>query len=155
MAVGETAQSRAPEALSDRSQETVAAHLEHLFPWVKPYYDEPLVLSEGEGVWVRDERGNAYLDFFAGILTTSVGHCHSDVVSAVEAQMRRLGHTSTLYVTEKLVTAAEQLARLSPGDLKRTAFTNSGTEANETAVAAACIHTGRSEIIALRHGQSE
>ncbi len=154
MAVGETAQGRAPEAVSDRSQETVAAHREHLFPWVKPYYDEPLVLSEGEGVWVRDERGNAYLDFFAGILTTSVGHCHPDVVSAVEAQMRRLGHTSTLYVTEQQVAAAEQLARLSPGDLKRSAFTNSGTEANETAVAAACIHTGRSEIIDLRYGYS-
>ena len=154
MAVGETAQSRGLEAVSDRSSEIVAAHREHLFPWVKPYYGEPLVLSEGEGVWVRDERGKEYLDFFAGILTTSVGHCHPDVVSAVEAQMRRLGHTSTLYVTEQLVTAAEQLARLSPGDLKRSAFTNSGTEANETAVAAACIHTGRSEIIALRYGYS-
>ncbi len=126
----------------------------HLFPWVKPYYEEPLVLSEGEGVWVRDEHGKQYLDFFAGILTTSVGHCHPDVVSAVGAQIRRLGHTSTLYVTEQQVTAAERLARLSPGDLNRSAFTNSGTEANETAVAAACIHTGRSEIIALRYGYS-
>lgn len=154
MAVSETAESSAPEAASDRASEIVAAHREHLFPWVKPYYAEPLVLSEGEGVWVRDEQGKAYLDFFAGILTTSVGHCHPHVVSAVETQIRRLGHTSTLYVTEPLVAAAEQLARLSPGDLKRSAFTNSGTEANETAVAAACIHTGRSEIIALRHGYS-
>jgi 4-aminobutyrate aminotransferase-like enzyme len=132
----------------------VAAHREHLFPWVKPYYADPLVLSEGEGVWVRDEQGKEYLDFFAGILTTSVGHCHPDVVSAVEKQIRRLGHTSTLYVTEQQVVAAEQLARLSPGDLKRTAFTNSGTEAIETAITAACIHTGRSEIIALRYGYS-
>ena len=154
MAVSETAQSRAPEATSDRASEIVAAHREHLFPWVKPYYGEPLVLSEGEGVWVRDEQGKEYLDFFAGILTTSVGHCHPDVVSAVEAQIRRLGHTSTLYVTEPQVAAAVQLARLSPGDLQRSAFTNSGTEAVETAVAAACIHTGRSEIIALRYGYS-
>ena len=129
-------------------------HREHLFPWVKPYYAEPLVLSQGEGVWVRDKEGKEYLDFFAGILTTSVGHCHPDVVSAVEAQMRRLGHTSTLYVTEQQVAAAEQLSRLSPGDLNRSAFTNSGTEANETALAAACIHTGRSEIIALRYAYS-
>ena len=154
MAVSETAQSRAPEATSDRASEIVAAHREHLFPWVKPYYAEPLVLSEGEGVWVRDEQGKEYLDFFAGILTTSVGHCHPDVVLAVEAQIRRLGHTSTLYVTEPQVAAAVQLARLSPGDLQCSAFTNSGTEANETAVAAACIHTGRSEIIALRYAYS-
>ena len=88
MAVGETAQSGAPQAVSDRARETVTAQREHLFPWVKPYYAEPLVLSDGEGVWVRDEQGKEYLDLFAGILTTSVGHCHPDVVSAVEAQMR-------------------------------------------------------------------
>ncbi len=154
MAVGETAQRGAPQAVSDRERETVTAQREHLFPWVKPYYAEPLVLSDGEGVWVRDEQEREYLDLFAGILTTSVGHCHPDVVSAVEAQIRRLGHTSPLYVTEQQVAAAVQLARLSPGDLKRSAFTNSGTEAIETAVAAACIHTGRSEIIALRYGYS-
>ena len=154
MAVDETAQTRALEAVPDGAQETVTAQRAHLFPWVKPYYAEPLVLSDGEGVWVRDEQGKEYLDFFAGILTTSVGHCNPDVVSAVGAQIGRLGHTSTLYVTEQQVTAAEQLARLSPGDLKRSAFTNSGTEANETAVAAACIHTGRSEIIALRYAYS-
>lgn len=125
-----------------------------LFPWVKPYYAEPLVLSEGEGVWVRDKLGKKYLDFFAGILTTSVGHCNPDVVSAVAAQIPRLGHTSTLYVTEQQLAAAEQLARLSPGDLNCLAFTNSGTEAIESAVTAACLHTGRSEIIALRYSYS-
>jgi len=132
----------------------VAAQRAHLLPWVKPYYGEPIELSEGQGVWLRDRQGREYLDFFAGILTTSVGHCHSDVVSAVEAQARRLGHTSTLYVTEQQVEAAVQLARLSPGNLRRSAFTNSGTEAVETAVTAACMHTGRSEVIALRYGYS-
>ena len=154
MAVGETTQTRAPESGSDQALETVAAQGEHLFPWVKPYYTDPLVLSEGEGVWLRDVQGREYLDFFAGILTTSVGHCHPDVVAAVEAQTRRLGHTSTLYVTEQQVAAAVQLARLSPGNLRRSAFTNSGTEAVETAVTAACMHTGRSEIVALRYGYS-
>ena len=154
MAVHETAHDAASEAVSDRVPAALAAHRQRLFPWVKPYYAEPLVLSEGEGVWVRDVQGRRYLDGFAGILTTSVGHCHPDVVAAVEAQMRRISHTSTLYVTEPQVAAAEQLARLSPGDLQRSAFTNSGTEAVETAVTAACIHTGRSEIIALRYGYS-
>lgn len=154
MAVSETAHGKAPEVTSDRTKEMLATQREHLFPWVKPYYAEPLLLSDGEGVWVRDEQGTEYLDLFAGILTTSVGHCHPDVVAAVEAQARRLGHTSTLYLTEPQVAAAVQLARLSPGGLRRTAFTNSGTEAIETAVTAACLHTGRSEIIALRYGYS-
>ena len=129
-------------------------HRAHLFPWVKPYYDEPLLLCSGQGVWVRDAGGREYLDLFGGILTTSVGHCHPHVVAAVEGQARRLGHTSTLYLTEGQVAAAEILARLSPGDLRRSAFTNSGTEAIETAVTAACVRTGRSEVVALRYGYS-
>jgi len=126
----------------------------HLFPWVKPYYEEPLVLCSGQGVWARDAGDREYLDFFGGILTTSVGHCHPDVVAAVQAQAGRLGHTSTLYLTEGQVEAAEILARLSPGELRRSAFTNSGTEAIETAVTAACVRTGRSEVVALRYGYS-
>ena len=129
-------------------------HRAHLFPWVKPYYEEPLLLCSGQGVWVRDAAGREYLDLFGGILTTSVGHCHPQVVAAVEAQARRLGHTSTLYLTDGQVAAAEILARLSPGDLRRSAFTNSGTEAIETAVTAACVRTGRSEVVALRYGYS-
>ncbi len=144
----------APETVSDRTRETVADHRAHLFPWVKPYYEDPIVLSEGDGVIVRDANGKEYLDFFAGILTTSVGHCHPQVLSAVEAQLHRLGHTSTLYVTEPQVEAAKQLAGLSPGELRFSAFTNSGTEAIESALTAACLHTGRSEIIALRYGYS-
>lgn len=146
--------SSAPEAVGTQGQELVAAQRERLFPWVQPYYDEPLALEEAEGVWVRDVDGEEYLDFFAGILTTSVGHCHPGVTDAVDAQMRKLGHTSTLYVTEPQIRVAEQIAALAPGDLDRLAFTNSGTEAVETAVVAACLATGRSEVVALRHAYS-
>ena len=125
-----------------------------LFSWVKPYYREPLVIRQAEGVRVRDADGSSYLDFFAGILTTSVGHCHPDVVARVQEQAARLGHTSTLYVTEGQLEVADTLTRLAPGGLNRVAFTNSGTEAVETAIQAACCYTGRSEIIALRHSYS-
>jgi alanine-glyoxylate transaminase / (R)-3-amino-2-methylpropionate-pyruvate transaminase len=54
----------------------VATQKERLFPWVKPYYDRTAGHPRGEGVWVKDEHGREYLDFFAGILTTSVGHCN-------------------------------------------------------------------------------
>ena len=140
-----------------KSEDVLAAHREFLFPAVRPLYDQPLVLDEGAGVRVRDVEGREYLDFFGGILTTSVGHCHPEVVERVQAQVGRLGHISPLYVNEPQVDAARQLAEIAPGGLSQAFFTNSGTEAIETAIHMAFLHTGRSEIIGLRqayHGRS-
>jgi 4-aminobutyrate aminotransferase len=103
---------------------------------------------------VEDAKGRKFLDLFSGILTTSVGHCHPEVVERVRQQVGVLGHTSTLYLTENQVQVAEALADLAPGDLTQSFFTNSGTEAVETAIMLACLSTGRSEIIALRHAYS-
>ncbi|MDX1578442.1 MAG: aspartate aminotransferase family protein [Gemmatimonadota bacterium] len=138
-----------PESGS-RAAALAAEQSEYLFPWVRPYYEEPVALAEGEGVWVRDVDGEEYLDLFAGILTTSIGHAHPAVQDAVRQQMARLGHTSTLYVTEGQIEGAKSLAEITPGALRHTAFTNSGTEAVETAIAAARIYTGRFEVVALR-----
>ncbi len=131
-----------------------AKHKEFLFPCVANYYEEPVVLVRAEGTHAFDADGRDYLDFFGGILTVSVGHCHPEVVGAVHRQMQTLGHTSAVYQTEGQLTVAETLARLTPGKLKKSFFTNSGTEADETAVLLAKIYTGRQEIIALRHGYS-
>ncbi|HIB08314.1 MAG TPA: aspartate aminotransferase family protein [Gemmatimonadetes bacterium] len=130
---------------------------EYLLPSMLHLYSEPLCLTEGQGVRVWDADGREYLDLFSGILTTSVGHCHPQVVEAMSDQMRRLGHVSTLYANEPQVEAAKKIAGIAPGALKRTFFTNSGTEAIETALMMACLATGRSEIIGLRvgyHGRS-
>ena len=135
-------------------QEIVDRHRARFFPWVKPYYPDPLVIDEASGVWVKDTAGREYLDFFAGILTTSIGHCHPAVTDRVHAQMTRLGHTSTLYVTEGQIEVADRVVSLAPAGLTRAAFTNSGTEAIETAIMAARVYTGRSEIVALRYGYS-
>ncbi|WP_428269586.1 aspartate aminotransferase family protein [Haliangium sp.] len=129
-------------------------HSELLFPCVANYYEEPVVITRAEGTRVHDLDGREFIDFFGGILTVSLGHCQPEVVKAVSEQMGRLGHTSTLYPTENMVSVAERLARLSPGALKKSFFTNSGTEADETAVMLAKLHTGGQEIIALRHGYS-
>ena len=130
------------------------SHEEQIFRCATPYYREPLVLASGSGSRVRDVEGREYLDFYAGILTTSVGHCHPEVVGRVQKQLRMLGHVSTLYLNEPQIEAAQRLSAITPGRLDRVLFTNSGTEAIETAVALACMHTGRSEIIALRHSYS-
>ncbi|MEE2959379.1 MAG: aspartate aminotransferase family protein [Myxococcota bacterium] len=127
-------------------------HDEFLFPCVANYYEEPLVLTEAKGSWAKDSQGEQYLDFFGGILTVSLGHCQDEITEAVTKQMQTLGHVSTLYQTSPMVDVARHLAELTPGPLKKSFFTNSGTEADETAVLLARIHTGNQEIIALRHG---
>ena len=139
------------------SAEIIEGHRDSLLPAMVHLYQEPLALAEGRGARVWDADGQEYLDLFAGILTTSVGHCNPRVVAAVTEQMNRLGHVSTLYATEVQVAAARKLAEIAPGSLRRTFFSNSGTEAIETALMMACLATGRSEIIALRvayHGRS-
>ena len=141
----------------EEGQRVLAGHDKYLFPCAKPLYRSPLVLEEGQGVWVRDSEGGEYLDFFAGILTTSIGHCHPRVVQEVTEQMGRLGHTSTMYATANQVEVARRIADIAPGRLTRSFFTNSGTEAVETAIMLASIFTGRTEVIALKlgyHGRS-
>jgi 4-aminobutyrate aminotransferase-like enzyme len=144
-------------ATGPTSLEIVTGQSEFLLPTLLHLYEQPLAIAEADGVWVRDPEGHEYLDLFAGILTTSVGHCNPRVVAAVTDQMKRLGHVSTLYATEVQVEAARKIAEIAPGELKRTFFSNSGTEAIETALMMACLATGRSEIVALRlayHGRS-
>jgi 4-aminobutyrate aminotransferase len=131
-----------------------ADHAKYLFPCAPPLYGEPLVLVEGNGTAAVDSEGREYLDFFSGILTTSIGHCHPEVVERVREQVGTLGHTSTLYLTENQTHVARRLSEMAPGRLSQSFFTNSGTEAVETAVMLACMYTGRSEVIALRRAYS-
>jgi alanine-glyoxylate transaminase / (R)-3-amino-2-methylpropionate-pyruvate transaminase len=139
---------------SDLTKSVREKHKEYLFPATIQYYQEPIVVTDAKGLRVRDADGNEYLDFFGGILTVSVGHANEKVNAAIKAQVDRLSHISTLYPTLPMVELAERLARITPGDLKQSYFTASGTEADETAVMMAELFTGRSEMIALRHGYS-
>ena len=142
---------------ASRAEELVAAHREYMLQSLTTYYQEPLVLEEGSGSRVWDADGNEYLDAFGGILTTSLGHCHPRLVEAVREQLGKLGHVSTLYLTEPMLEGARRLAELAPGALQRTFFSNSGSEAVETAIGIARAFTGRTEVIALRgayHGRS-
>ncbi len=137
-----------------KSDDIRAKHAKYLFPSVANYYAEPVCLDSGAGLRVRDVDGREYLDFFGGILTVSLGQAHPAVNAAVKAQIDRLGHVSTLYPTLGIVDLAEKLVKAAPGKLAKAFFTASGTEADETAVALAQIHTGRTELVALRHGYS-
>ena len=132
--------------------ELILAHQEYLFPAVFHYFREPLVVTRAKDQWVWDADGNQYLDFFGGIVTISVGHCNQQVTRKVHEQLDRLQHVSSVYVNEPQVALARKVASLTPqGQLTKCFFTNSGTEANETAILAARCYTGSQEIIALRH----
>ncbi len=125
---------------------------ELLFPNIGTYYEQALPLESGRGMFLKDVEGREYLDFFGGILTVSVGHCHPRVTEAAVVQQRKLVHVSTLYPTVPQLELAERLVQIRPTREKaKVFFTNSGTEANETAVALAKESTGRQELVVLRH----
>ncbi len=133
-------------------QEILLAQKEYLFPSVFHYFQEPLVIERAKDQYVWDIDGNQYLDFFGGIVTISVGHCNGQVNAAVHAQIDKLQHVSTVFANEPQVALAKKIASITPaGALTKSFFTNSGTEANETAILAARCYTGSSEIVALRH----
>jgi 4-aminobutyrate aminotransferase len=130
-------------------------HKQFIFPAVTNYYSDPLPLERGYMQHVWDVEGKKYLDFFGGIVTVSLGHCNPRITERTKAQIDKLQHVSTSFPTEPMVALAEKLAQITPGRaLTKSFFTNSGTEANETAVQTARMHTGNLEIIALRHGYS-
>jgi 4-aminobutyrate aminotransferase-like enzyme len=134
--------------------ETVRKHKEFLFPAVATYYQEPLALVRGEGMYVWDDQGNRYLDCFGGVLTVSVGHANPKVNAAIIEQVKTIQHTSTLYCNKPQSDLAEKLYQITPGRLKKSFFTSSGTEADDTAIMAAKLATGRHEIVVLRHSYS-
>lgn len=135
-------------------KEIIEKHRKYLFSCVANYYEEPLVVERAAGSHVYDADGKEYLDFFGGIVTISVGHCNETVARAIGEQTRKLQHISTLYPNEPHVRLAEKLAEITPGRLQKSFFTNSGTEANETAVLIAQLHTQCHDVMALRHSYS-
>ncbi len=140
--------------MGKRTEAILEKHRKHLWSSHLLYYREPLPLDHGEGLHVWDVEGNRYLDFFGGILTTSVGHNHPKVVERVREQVGKLIHTSTLYPHQNHSDLGEKLAEITPGNLSTSYFTNSGTEADELALMTARAYTGNYDIIAMRHGYS-
>jgi len=116
----------------------------------------PLALTRGQGCRVWDEDGNEYLDLFAGIAVSSLGHAHPAIVAAVSRQVATIAHTSNLFVNEPAVRLAERIQELigDEGQNSRVFFANSGAEANEAALKLVRRHQGarRSVIVAAEGG---
>jgi 4-aminobutyrate aminotransferase len=139
------------DVLNETDIDVIADYKRHTWPAASTYYQDPLLIDHGEGMYVFDDKGNRYLDCFGGVLTVSVGHANKDVNAAIHAQIDKVSHTSALYVNKPAQELAAKMAELTPGKLNQSFFTSSGTEADETAILAARLYTGRQEIIALRH----
>ena len=100
-----------------------------------------IALVSGQGSQVVDADGRSYLDFLAGIAVSALGHAHPAIVDAVGEQVRRLAHTSNLFMHEPGLMLAERLRSLTGAvDDARVFFANDGTEANECAIKIARLH---------------
>jgi 4-aminobutyrate aminotransferase len=120
---------------------------------ISPSYTRsyPLVAKSGRGIVVTDVDGNEFFDFSAGIAVTSTGHCHPQVVAAIQKQAAELIHMSgTDFYYESMVTLAERLSKIAPmPGPHRIYYGNSGAEAVECALKLARYHTKRQNIIAF------
>ncbi|WP_028850898.1 aspartate aminotransferase family protein [Thermocrispum municipale] len=138
--------------------ELIDRHRAVLPSWLALYYDEPIEIVHGSGRRVTDAKGRSYLDFFAGILTNALGYGVTEVNDAVRKQLDSgVLHTSTLYLIRSQVELAERIAELSGIPDAKVFFTNSGTEANETALMLATQYRRSDQVLAIRnsyHGRA-
>src|ERR1700760_4390555 len=121
---------------------------------ISPSYTRsyPLVAKRGRGVMIEDVDGNEFMDFAAGIAVCSTGHCHPEVVAAIQRQSAELIHMSgTDFYYESMTDLAERLSAVAPiKGPHRVYYGNSGAEAIEAAIKIARYHTKRQQIIAFQ-----
>jgi 4-aminobutyrate aminotransferase-like enzyme len=115
-----------------------------------PYADE--VLVEGSGCTIRDADGKPLLDLAAGMFCCVLGHNHQRFVERVTRQIREIAHTGTQFLSPAVFEASRQLAQVTPGNLQKSIFLSTGTEANEFAFRLAKAYTGRTGIMGLSRG---
>ncbi len=134
-----------------RAQRIISADQRYMSPSYTRSY--PFVMQRGRGTRVEDVDGNEFLDFSAGIAVVSTGHCHPEVVAAIQQQAGEFIHMSgTDFYYEHMVRLAERLSAIAPMvGPHRFSYGNSGAEAVECALKLARYHTGRQNIIAF-HG---
>lgn len=139
-----------PEAetgLSPAEKDMVRRREKLLGPAYRLFYEKPVHVVRGEGVWLHDPSGEAYLDVYNNV--ASVGHCHPRVVEALSRQASIL-NTHTRYLHETILDYAERLLARVPAELGHVMFTCTGSEANDLALRVARAHTGRRGLIVTR-----
>jgi 4-aminobutyrate aminotransferase-like enzyme len=130
--------------MSQRDRALVERRERLLGPAYRLFYANPVHLVRGEGVWLYDADGSAYLDVYNNV--ASVGHCHPHVVEALSRQAATL-NTHTRYLTDGILDYAERLLGYFPEELAHVMFTCTGSEANDLAYRAARTFTGGTGVI--------
>ncbi|MBQ9487155.1 MAG: aspartate aminotransferase family protein [Selenomonadaceae bacterium] len=127
-------------------------------PCLGHFYFNPPQFVRGEMQYLFDAAGKKYLDMYAGVSVINCGHCNPFITERLIAQIQTLQHVCNIYLTENFVNLAERLAEVTPGNLQKSFFCSTGTEANEGALLLASIYTKSSEFIALQnslHGRTK
>lgn len=133
---------------TDTAADLIRRRQHLLGPAYRLFYERPVHLVRGEGVWLFDADGNRYLDAYNNV--ASVGHCHPRVVEALATQAATL-NTHTRYLHETVLDYAERLLAKFPGELSHVMFTCTGSEANDLALRIARAHTGNDGFIITRN----
>ena len=124
----------------------------YIMPCLGHFYSDPPQFVKGNMQYLYDSEGKKYLDCYAGVSVINCGHCNPEITSKMCEQIQTLQHVCNIYLTENFVNLAERLAEVTPGDLQKTFFCSTGTEANEGSLLLASIYTKSSEFIALQSG---
>ncbi|MCL2025747.1 MAG: aspartate aminotransferase family protein [Leptospirales bacterium] len=134
------------------ADEIIQKKKQYFYPNTMHFYSNPPHLVRGEGKYLFDDKGKSYLDFFAGVTVVNCGHCNPEITERVSEQVKRLQHTSIIYLTEPMVELAERLAGILPGDIHQVFFCNSGSEANDGALQLARMKTGKKGFLSFKGG---
>ena len=130
-----------------RTEDLLARRRRFLGPNVPTFYDEPVEIVRGQGVWLWDAEGRRYLDCYNNV--PHVGHCHPQVVEAICRQAATL-NTHTRYLHEAILTYAERLTAKFDHDLTTLMMVCTGSEANDVALRMGQAMTGKTGMIATQ-----
>lgn len=133
-------------------QKIIEKKRQYIMPCLSHFYEKPPELVRGSMQYLFDHTGKKYLDCFAGVSVINCGHCNPEITDKLCEQIKTLQHVCNIYLTENFVQLAERLAAVTPGNLQKSFFCSTGTEANEGALLLASLYTGSNEFIALRGG---
>ncbi len=133
--------SQVAEAVSRNTREHV------LVSWSVQSKVNPLLIKDAERVWMYDTTGRKILDFSSQLMNLNVGHKHPKVIRAIQEQAAKMCYIGPNFANEARAELAAMLAEKAPGDLRRVLFTTGGAEANENAIKAVRLATGRRKII--------
>ena len=134
-----------PEAIIEKKKQ-------YIMPCLAHFYQHPREFVKGSMQYLWDSEGRKYLDCYAGVSVINCGHCNPEINAKVTKQVNTLQHVCNIYLTENFVNLAEKLAEVTPGNLQKSFFCSTGSEATEGALLLAEIYTGNAEILALRQG---